>query len=103
MLTPEEFERVVEVAVASGLSRDDVPHYPVAGGMVKVPAAWLIDRCGWKGVRRGHAAVWHKQPLVIVNADGEASPADILGLEAAIVESVKDTFGVRLAPEVDHI
>lgn len=103
VVTPEEFGRICDVAEASGMSRDDVPHYPAPEGMVKVPAAWLIDRCGWKGVSRGHAAVWHKQPLVIVNADGEASPSDILALEAAVVQSVNDTFGVMLTPEVDHI
>lgn len=29
-----------------------VPHYKVEDG-VKIPAAWLIDRCGWKGKTEG--------------------------------------------------
>lgn len=49
--------------------------------MVKVPAAWMIEQCGWKGRRSGGAAVWEKQPLVIVNHTGEAYPEEIVGLE----------------------
>ena len=71
--------------------------------MVKVPAAWLIEQCGWKGRRSGGAAVYDKQPLVIVNYTGEAYPEEIIGLERRIIESVKDKFGVELHPEVEHI
>jgi UDP-N-acetylmuramate dehydrogenase len=71
--------------------------------MVKVPAAWMIEQCGWKGRRSGGAAVWDKQPLVIVNYTGEAFPEEIIGLERRIISSVKQKFGVELHPEVDHI
>jgi UDP-N-acetylmuramate dehydrogenase len=71
--------------------------------MVKVPAAWMIERCGWKGRRSGGAAVYEKQPLVIVNYTGEAYPEEIVGLERRIIASVKDKFGVELHPEVEHI
>ena len=71
--------------------------------MVKVPAAWMIEQCGWKGKRSGGAAVWDKQPLVIVNYTGEAYPEEIIGLERRIIDSVKRKFGVDLHPEVDHI
>ena len=71
--------------------------------MVKVPAAWMIEQCGWKGKRSGGAAVWDKQPLVIVNHTGEAYPEEIVGLERRIISSVKEKFGVELHPEVDHI
>ena len=71
--------------------------------MVKVPAAWLIEQCGWKGRRSGGAAVYDKQPLVIVNYTGEAYPEEIIGLERRIIESVKAKFGIELHPEVDHI
>ena len=71
--------------------------------MVKVPAAWLIEQCGWKGKRSGGAAVYDKQPLVIVNYTGDAYPEEIIGLERRIIESVKSKFGVVLHPEVDHI
>lgn len=73
------------------------------GGFVKVPAAWLIEQCGLKGKVLGGAAVYDKQPLVIVNGSGDACPQDVLALEKHIIESVKDKFGVELHPEVEHI
>ena len=71
--------------------------------MIKVPAAWMIEQCGWKGKRSGGAAVWEKQPLVIVNYTGEAYPEEIIGLEKRIIASVKAKFGVDLHPEVEHV
>lgn len=81
---------------------DTVPHYTLADG-IKIPAAWLIDRCGWKGRTMGNAAVWHLQPLVIVNPHRKATPAEIIALEQAIVSSVSQRFGITLSPEVEHI
>ena len=80
-----------------------VPHYDLPDGTVKVPAAWMIEQCGWKGRRSGGAAVWDKQPLVIVNYTGEAYPEEIVGLEKRIIASVKAKFGVELHPEVEHV
>ena len=80
-----------------------VPHYNLPDGTVKVPAAWMIEQCGWKGRRSGGAAVWDKQPLVIVNYTGEAYPEEIVGLEKRIIASVKAKFGVDLHPEVEHV
>lgn len=81
----------------------EVPHFDLPDGMVKVPAAWMIEQCGWKGRRSGGAAVYEKQPLVIVNYTGDAYPEEIIGLERRIIASVKEKFGVELYPEVDHI
>ena len=80
-----------------------VPHYNLPDGTVKVPAAWMIEQCGWKGRRSGGAAVWDKQPLVIVNYIGEAYPEEIVALEKRIIASVKAKFGVDLHPEVEHV
>ena len=71
--------------------------------MIKIPAAWMIEQCGWKGKRSGGAAVWEKQPLVIVNYTGDAYPEEIIGLEKRIIASVKAKFGVDLHPEVEHV
>ena len=78
------------------------PHYVVDGG-IKIPAAWLIEQCGFKGARKGGAQVYEKQPLVIVNATGEASPEDIIGLEKQVIEAVQARFGITLHPEVEHV
>ena len=77
----------------------DLPGYPVPGG-VKVPAAWLIERCGWKGHRRGPHGVHDRQALVLVNHGG-AQGADIQALAQEIITSVREKFGVELHPEVN--
>ncbi len=79
----------------------DMPHYPTQQG-VKIPAAWLIEQCGWKGKTLGGAQVWPKQPLVIVNAN-HASAQDIIDLAAAVSASVKEKFNITINPEVNYI
>ena len=79
----------------------DLPGYPVPGG-VKVPAAWLIEQCGWKGQRRGAHGVHDRQALVLVNHGG-AEGADIHALSQEIIASVREKFGVELHPEVNII
>lgn len=98
---PEQYQRVARIAEEEQLG--PVPHFLTEDGMVKIPAAWLIDRCGWKGRRLGNAGVWATQPLVLVNATGTASPEEILTLEREIVASVRQRFGITLQPEVEHI
>ena len=79
------------------------PHFDLPDGTVKVPAAWMIDQCGFKGAVEGGAAVYEKQPLVLVNASGQASPQEVLALEQRIINGVRERFGVTLHPEVEHI
>lgn len=97
---PEQYAYVQQVATEEGLG--EVPHF-MSGGLVKIPTAWLIEKCGWKGRSLGNAAVYEKQPLVIVNATSSATPEEILALEKAIIKSVQDKFGIVLYPEVEHI
>lgn len=102
VVSREVYDNVVKIA--SEITGPDtvVPHFDVEGG-VKIPAAWLIDQCGWKGRRSGNAAVWDKQPLVIVNATGRALPEEIVALEQKITASVRQRFGITLSPEVEHL
>ena len=103
VITSEHFQRI-EAAAKAELGPDcKVPHYDLPDGMVKVPAAWMIEQCGWKGRRSGGAAVYEKQPLVIVNYTGEAYPEEIVGLEKRVMASVKAKFDVDLHPEVEHV
>ena len=103
VITMEHYLRIEAAAKAEHGPDCKVPHYDLPDGMVKVPAAWMIEQCGWKGRRSGGAAVYDKQPLVIVNYSGEAYPEEIIGLERRIIASVKAKFGVDLHPEVEHI
>lgn len=79
----------------------DMPHFATPQG-VKIPAAWLIEQCGWKGKKLGGAQVWPKQPLVIVNANN-ASAQDIIDLAAQVAASVQEKFGIEIHPEVNYI
>ena len=103
VISAEHFARIEAAAKAELGAEYKVPHYDLPDGMVKVPAAWMIEQCGWKGRRSGGAAVYDKQPLVIVNYTGDAYPEEIIGLERRIIASVKAKFGVELHPEVEHI
>ncbi|HEX8326580.1 MAG TPA: UDP-N-acetylmuramate dehydrogenase [Hymenobacter sp.] len=81
----------------------DLPGYPVPGG-VKVPAAWLIERAGWKGLRRGPGPGTHgvhdRQALVLVHHGG-ATGNDLRQLAEEIIASVRQQFAVELHPEVN--
>ena len=103
VISASDFLHVVDVAEKEAGGPVSVPHFVLDGGMIKVPAAWLIDQCGFKGETEGGAAVYEKQPLVLVNATGSAVPADILELERRIIAEVHERFGVALHPEVEHL
>lgn len=80
----------------------EMPHYKVDETRVKIPAGWMIDRCGWKGKHLGRAGVHDKQALVLVNLGG-ATGAEVVRLAEAIVRSVKEKFGITICPEVNFI
>ena len=103
VITAEHFAKIEAVAKAELGADCKVPRYELPDGTVKVPAAWLIEQCGWKGKRSGNAAVYDKQPLVIVNYTGDAYPEEIIGLERRIIASVKSKFNIDLHPEVEHV
>lgn len=79
-----------------------MPYYEVDTEKVKIPAGWMIDRCGWKGKSLGRAGVHDKQALVLVNKGG-ATGEDILRLSDAVRASVKEKFGIDIYPEVNFI
>jgi len=83
----------------------DLPGYPVPGG-VKVPAAWLIEQAGWKGLRRGPGAGTHgvhdRQALVLVHHGG-ATGGELRQLAEEIITSVRRQFAIELHPEVNML
>ena len=80
----------------------DIIAYPLANGEYKLAAGWMIEKCGWKGIRRGDAGCHAEQALVLVNY-GNATGNEIYHLSEDILGSVKKKFGVQLEREVNII
>lgn len=78
----------------------DVPRYKVGDGQFKVPAAWLIEHCGWKGKQAGDAGIYAKHALILVN-HGTASGQELWDLAQSVIASVEERFGIRLQAEVN--
>ena len=102
VISREHFERIQALAREENGPEYRVPHFDTPDG-VKVPAAWMIEQCGFKGKRLGGAEVYQNQPLVIVNESGSATPEDILGLERQVIAAVSAKYAITLRPEVEHI
>jgi len=77
-----------------------IPHYVVSKNLVKIPAAWLIDQCGWKGKKIGETGCYKNQPLVIVNY-GNANGKAILKHALNVKKSVYSKFSILIENEVN--
>lgn len=91
---------IVGASVAEAIAAEHpaAPRYPGGEGRIKLSAAWLIEKSGFKGFRHGSAGVSPNHALVLVN-NGGATQAEISELAAAIVVGVKARFGVDLVQE----
>ncbi len=76
----------------------DMTQWPVANGHVKLSAAWLIEACGFKGLREGDAGISNRHALVLVN-HGHASGTELWSLAQRVIDGVESRFGVTLEPE----
>ncbi len=79
-----------------------IPSFSISPEIVKIPAGWLIEQCGWKGKQIGNVGVHAKQALVLVNY-GNGSGLEIKRLSERIQESVFEKFGIRLSTEVNIV
>lgn len=93
IVSADTYERV------SSLTGVPAPRIALPDGRVKIPAAWLIERAGFrKGQSTGPVGISSKHPLALVNRGG-ATARDVLRLAAAIKSRVVDRFGIWLRPE----
>lgn len=83
-------------------ANDDIPHYKISDALIKVPAGWLVEQCGFKGKRFGDAGVHKNQALVLVNYEN-ANGSDILNLAKKIQSEVTKRFSIDLEMEVNII
>ena len=73
--------------------------FPAADGLVKIPAAWLIEQAGFpKGFALGAAGISSRHTLALINLGG-ATSADILTLADQIKAAVQYRFGITLEME----
>lgn len=75
-----------------------LPTFPQSDGSMKLSAAWMIEHCGWKGLRRDNLGIHRRHALVLVNY-GNDSGEQLLGLADDIAASVYKMFHVRLEIE----
>jgi UDP-N-acetylmuramate dehydrogenase len=80
----------------------EIPSYPAGEELIKVPAGWLIEQCGFKGKSHGQVGVYEKQALVLVNL-GEAKGHEIALVAESIRTAVKEQFGIEIVPEVKYV
>lgn len=93
---------VVENTVLETLKREypTIKYYAVDEMTSKIPAAWLIEQAGYKGVQTGKVGTHKDHALVIVNYDN-GTGSDIYKLSEEIIETVKKLFSITLEREVN--
>ena len=84
------------------LEYDDIYGHKIGENKIKLSAAWLIEKCGWKGKVLDKIGVYKKHALVLVNY-GEESGNKIKKLSEEISKSVEKKFGIILEEEVNII
>ncbi len=68
----------------------------------RVPAGWLIEKAGLRGVRIGGARSSEMHPNYLINM-GEATSANVKELIELIKQKVTERFGVELKEEIKYL
>ncbi len=94
VISEEAYEKLLE-------DYPDMPSFDAPKGK-KIPAAWLIEKCGFKGKQYGNTGVHKDQALVLVNY-GAATGAEVKALAEEIQNCVSAEFDIDLEYEVNFI
>lgn len=99
-VTEEVAKRARKIAAAAGIP---FRSFPADDGLVKIPAAWLIEQAGFKkGYAIGPAGISSRHTLALVNR-GSATAEEILELADKISAAVEARFGIRLQREPELV
>lgn len=95
---------IVGLSIANALKQKlpDMPEYDMGHGMVKIPAGFLIEKAGLKGIQIGPVGTYEKNALVLINHGG-ATYHDVVCAKDKIISTVQDLFGVTLKTEPEFI
>lgn len=80
----------------------ELPHYPAAGGKVKLSAPWLVEACGLKGFERDGIGLYKKQAIALINP-GHRPGKELLKFRDYVAGKVFKKFGVRLNMEPELV
>lgn len=93
---------VVDEGVLAQLQADwgDVPHWPADDGKVKIPAGWLMEKAGLKGIHDAETgmAIWPQHALVLVNEHAQTT-AQFLKFRQKILDTIQQKFSITLEQE----
>jgi UDP-N-acetylmuramate dehydrogenase len=92
------FFKNIAIADWTGKQEELLPEFVKIG---KVPAGWIIEKAGLKGLREGGCMVSKEHGNFIINVN-HGTQADIRRLVEQVQDKVYSTFRVELEPEV-HI
>ena len=95
IITREHFEKV-------HVQFPHMKYYEISPTEVKVPAGWLIEEAGFKGMRVGDAGVHKNQALVLVNY-GNATGQEIVNLSKEIQKTIFEKYTIAIEAEVNVI
>jgi len=93
MITTNQYDQLI-------LQFPTLMAYSINDLTYKIAAGWLIEACGWKGVTKDQVGCYKDQVLVIVNY-GTTKGKTILDFSEAIIQSVKNKFGIVLECSVN--
>ena len=95
VLKKKNFEKITK-------KYSSMPFYKMSENEYKLPAAWLIEKCGFKDICENQVGVHKNQSLVIINKGGATGP-DIYNFSQKIKQEVKNKFDILLEEEVNII